>query len=125
MYPARLAQEGAAAPNSPYLTETTISSPTLHTVACLAAGILLSAAVAPAHAQQVAPARSAASGQAARPAPWECRRLRAAILDGEQSDRRVRAAMMESVQQDLAILRERYRKLNCRAALRRQAQASS
>jgi hypothetical protein len=51
---------------------------------------------------------------AARRAP-ECRRLRAAIVESEQSDRRGRAAMMESVQQDLSILRQRYRKLGCAA----------
>jgi len=49
----------------------------------------------------------------------ECGRLRAAILESEQAERRVRTAMMEGVQQDLSSLRQRFRKLGCRAPAKR------
>ncbi|MCC2956114.1 hypothetical protein LK542_10855 [Massilia sp. IC2-477] len=48
----------------------------------------------------------------------ECRRLRTAIVESEQSERRMRAAMMESVQQDLLILRKRFRRLGCQSGAR-------
>ena len=107
-------------------TETTIQNLALRP-ARLAAGLLLSCALAPACAGQPAPqAPVPACETAGKPCPAaravpeprqnpECGRLRAAILDAEQSERRVRTAMMEAVQQDLLILRKRYRKLGCRA----------
>lgn len=96
--------------------------------AALAAGILLSCVLAPAAARQPASRLLAAGCAAGKACPAarhhgpqqqpECERLRAAILEAEQSERRVRAAMMESVQLDLLSLRKRYRKLGCRAAAR-------
>ncbi|BDT60460.1 hypothetical protein MasN3_39540 [Massilia varians] len=94
-------------------------------VAALAAGILLSCVLAPAAGRPMPqhPAAGCEAGKACaaarHPGPQqqpECERLRAAILEAEQSERRVRAAMMESVQLDLLSLRKRYRKLGCRAA---------
>ncbi len=94
--------------------------------ASLAACILLSCVLAPAAAAARQPAHHLAAGCGAgkacaaarhrgtKQAP-ECGRLRAAILEAEQSERRVRAAMMESVQLDLLSLRKRYRNLGCRA----------
>ncbi len=90
--------------------------------ASFAASVLLSCALAPAHAHQPPSphpgARTAPGARAGAKASPECKRLRAAIVESEQSERRLGAAMMESVQQDLLILRKRYRKLGCRAAPR-------
>jgi hypothetical protein len=40
-------------------------------------------------------------------------------VESEQAERRVRTAMMEGVQQDLFNLRQRFRKLGCRAPAKR------
>ena len=80
----------------------------------------------PAGAGQPAPqpARCEAAGKhcpAARPRVKQepaCGRLRAAIVEAEQSERRMRVAMMESVQLDLLSLRKRYRKLGCHGGSR-------
>lgn len=108
------------------MTETTILTLATRPAASLAAGILLSCVLAPAAARQTQSQHLAAGCEAGKycsAAPQrgprqqpECSRLRAAILEAEQSERRVRAAMMESVQLDLLSLRKRYRKLGCRAA---------
>ena len=97
----------------------------------LAAGAMLSCMLASAHAHQPGaaagqcdPRRQPLSQDSACPAPRkpdlrdpsakrECARLRTAIQESEQAERGPRAAMMESVQQDLAILRQRYKKLGC------------
>jgi len=105
-------------------TETTIPTLATRSAASLATCILLSCVLAPAAARQPAShhlaagceagkACAAARQRGTKQAP-ECGRLRAAILEAEQSERRVRAAMMESVQLDLLSLRKRYRKLGCR-----------
>jgi hypothetical protein len=96
------------------MTETTILTLATRPAASLAAGILLSCIPAPAGAGQPVSKHPTLS---VKQQP-ECRRLRAAILEAEQSERRVRAAMMESVQLDLLSLRKRYRKLGCRTAAR-------
>ena len=88
------------------MTETTILTLATRPAASLAVSVLLSCVSAPAAAGQTMSHRA------------ECGRLRAAILEAEQSERRVRAAMMESVQLDLLSLRKRFRKLGCRAAAR-------
>ena len=97
----------------------------------LLAGALLSCTLAAAHAQQsprpLGPCetrRPSHMQDAPCPAPGkpelreqpiqrECTRLKTAIEESEQAERRAGAAMMESVQQDLAILRQRYKKLGC------------
>lgn len=96
------------------MTEMTILTHATRPAAILAAGILLSCVPAPAHAGQPVSKHPAPRIMQA-PA---CGRLRAAILEAEQSERRVRAALMESVQLDLLSLRKRYRKLGCRSPVR-------
>lgn len=111
-------------------TETTIATLATRPAAHIAAGLLLSCALAPAQAHQPASAKPLAActagqpcraaGTVARPhagsrQALECKRLLAAIHESEQAERRVRAAMMESIQPDLLILRKRYRQLGCRA----------
>jgi hypothetical protein len=81
----------------------------------------LSCVLAPAHAgtpaspRPFAEPRPVARGHKLQ----ECSRLRAAILESEQAERRARTAMMEGVQQDLFSLRQRFRKLGCRAPVKR------
>lgn len=102
---------------------------TRHAVRLLA-GALLSCTLAAAHAQQASnrpldgcESRRPSAKQDApcptsrqpegreQPMQRECMRLKTAIEESEQAERR--APMMESVQQDLAILRQRYKKLGC------------
>ncbi len=110
--------KGAGSAERPFsITETTIPTLAMRPAASLAAGILLSCVLAPAAAHQPTSHHPAARQHSTTQAP-ECERLRAAILEAEQSERRVRAAMMESVQLDLLSLRKRYRKLGCRSAAR-------
>ncbi|SFD92449.1 hypothetical protein [Massilia yuzhufengensis] len=121
--PACIKREGPAPPSNPPILETTILILATRHAARLAAGVLLSCILVPAHAKQPASQRPAsrceASGKPCPPAKrtraatQECRRLRTAITESEQAERHIRSAMMEAVQQDLFNLRKRYKTLGC------------